>query len=133
MLLEMISELEVEAETIFNAVPFDLRISQMMLEGASGTPCPFMFNSKKHNVTLPDKSAKFVQLWKDHGGSSYGPVMESNVITNMASHVYIPEDVKEYSLVHGKKIYQPWSRQVNGVRVNSYQELSSVICYVQDS
>ena len=123
MLLEMMSELEAEAKTIFNAVPFDLRLSQMMLEGASGKPCPFMFNSKKHNVTLPDKSAKFVQLWEDHGGSSYGPVKESHVITNRASHVYMPQDLDEYILVHGKKIYLPWSRQVNGVRVISYPVL----------
>ena len=123
MLLEMMSELEAEAKTIFNAVPFDLRLSQMMFEGASGKPCPFMFNSKKHNVILPDKSAKFVQLWEDHGGSSYGPVKESHVITNRGSHVYMPQDLDEYILVHGKKIYLPWSRQVNGVRVISYPVL----------
>ena len=114
LLLNMISEIEAEAGTIFNAVPFDLRISQMMLEAATGAPCPFLFNTKKYHIDLPSKVDKFTSWWAELA-SGYEPVKESNVVSNMASMVYKPSEVERYSLVHGKMLYFPWDSEKYGV------------------
>ncbi len=44
LLLHIVSELESESQTDFNAIPFDLRISQMILEGSTGRQCAFIFD-----------------------------------------------------------------------------------------
>ena len=114
LLLKMVTEFEHEADTIFNAIPFDLRLSQMMLEAASGKPCHFLFNSKRYHFDLPSKVQKFTGWWEEHA-SGYYPVVESRVISNMASMVYKPSEVEEYSLVHGKKVFYPWNFKDHGV------------------
>eukprot|EP00581_Thalassiosira_minuscula_P018528 CAMPEP_0183730982 /NCGR_PEP_ID=MMETSP0737-20130205/34022_1 /TAXON_ID=385413 /ORGANISM="Thalassiosira miniscula, Strain CCMP1093" /LENGTH=102 /DNA_ID=CAMNT_0025963591 /DNA_START=365 /DNA_END=673 /DNA_ORIENTATION=- len=98
----MIGEMERESIGIFNAVPYDVRLSQMMFEGAGGEPCPFVFNSHRFFKKLPNKADRFSKWWKELA-SGYDPVKESSVITNMGLMEYEESEVEKYSIVHGKK------------------------------
>lgn len=49
LLLHIVSELESESHTDFNAIPFDLRISQIILEGSTGRQCAFIFDRYVEN------------------------------------------------------------------------------------
>ena len=65
--------------------------------------------------------------WYAKLGDGDEPVKESNVISNRGSHVYKPEDVEDYSLVHGSKMYLSWNREKNGVSESFYNHLILVI------
>lgn len=116
LLLNIISELEEESKTIFNAIPFDMRVSQIILEASTGISQAFIFNTKSRKVDLPNKVTKFTSWWKKYA-SGYDPVKESKVISNQASMAYCPSDVESASIVHGKKIFLPWNSDQYGVRL----------------
>lgn len=44
LMRSIVSELEAESGTVFNAIPYDLRIAQMILEGSTGNSSPFIFD-----------------------------------------------------------------------------------------
>mmetsp|Transcript_26422 Transcript_26422/g.55787 ORF Transcript_26422/g.55787 Transcript_26422/m.55787 type:complete len:542 (-) Transcript_26422:97-1722(-) len=106
LLLNMVSEFESEHNTIFNAIPFDLRLSQMVLEGASGEPSPFVFNRNTFHRDLPNKTGKFIRWWRDyvrhHDSPKYAPMKESRIMSNMGLDGDGECRVDKYSIVHGQ-------------------------------
>ena len=67
----ILDELDAEAGTYFNAIPFDYRISQMITEGSTGTDSPFPFPSMSDEnggpIVLPDKMQMFQGWWEKWG------------------------------------------------------------------
>jgi len=118
LLLNVLNELESEADTIFNAIPFDLRISQILLEAESGVASPFIFDTEHHQVELPSKTDVFTSWWSEHVESrhDYEPVKVSNILSNQASMLYTPDDLEMYSVVHGNKEneFLPWDSTKHG-------------------
>ena len=113
----IVSELEAEATTAYNAICYDYRISQMLLEASSGIHPKFPFENVVDNdgkaVVLAPKP-KFAKWWNDY--SDQEPVKESNVITNIATTAFLLDEVDDgISLVHGKNLYLPWDPNRHGV------------------
>jgi len=114
----IVSELEAEAGTLYNAISYDYRISQILLEGSSGLPPDFPYPNILDDdgglVTLRPKPDKFGLWWKEYGEDD--PVKESRIINNFATTAFILDDVdKDVSLIHGKSMYLPWDPYLHGV------------------
>jgi len=107
----ILDELDAEAGTYFNAIPFDYRISQMITEGSTGTDSPFPFPSMSDEnggpIVLPDKMQMFQGWWEKWG--SEDPYKKSMVIANLAATNFLPHDLGDEPIVHGNKPYQPWN------------------------
>lgn len=90
----IVSELEAEATTAYNAICYDYRISQMLLEASSGIHPKFPYENVVDNdgkaVVLAPKP-KFAKWWNDY--SDQEPVKESNVITNIATTAFLLDEV----------------------------------------
>ena len=113
----ILCELEEEANTDYNAISYDYRISQMLLEGSSGVPPEFPYNNIFDDdgkaIVLAPKS-KFAAWWKQY--SDGNPIQESSVISNIASTSYLLDEVDaSVSIVHGKNVYLPWNDGDYGV------------------
>ena len=117
----LVSELEAEAGTLYNAISYDYRISQMLLEGSSGVPPDFPYTKILDDggkpITLRPKLDKFAAWWDNYGADD--PVKESRVITNFGSTAYLLDDVDEgVSLIHGKAMYLPYDPYLHGVSLH---------------
>ncbi len=114
LLLRFMQEFEEEKYGIFNAIPFDLRISQMMMEGSLGYAFPFVFDESVELPEAPAKAAKYARWWNEFA-SDYVPVKESQVISNQASTLFTPDMTDGASIVHGKNYRQLWDHTEHGV------------------
>ena len=113
----IVSELEAEANTEYNAISYDYRISQMLLKASSGTlpelPYDGIADEDGKTIVLAPKP-KFAEWWNEYSGLD--PVKESSVIANVASTAYMLDEVDaSVSIVHGKNLYLPWNEGDYGV------------------
>eukprot|EP00592_Proboscia_alata_P017761 CAMPEP_0194392952 /NCGR_PEP_ID=MMETSP0174-20130528/123023_1 /TAXON_ID=216777 /ORGANISM="Proboscia alata, Strain PI-D3" /LENGTH=896 /DNA_ID=CAMNT_0039188573 /DNA_START=356 /DNA_END=3047 /DNA_ORIENTATION=+ len=118
LLNSIVTELESEAfESFFNTVPYDYRISQMMMEGALGIhpefPHKYMHDENGKVVHLPSKIGKFKQWWDLYGDSQ--PIKESSVIQNFAATNYLREYLNKGSIVHGREMYNSWNPKMHKI------------------
>ena len=118
LLERIVLELEDEADTWYNAITYDYRISQILLEGSSGAPPDFPYanvDEGGNRIKLQPKTEKFSRWWKEYT-DTYEIVQESNVMTNLGSTAFLPGDVEDgIALVHGKNMYLPWNSSIHGV------------------
>uniref|UniRef100_A0A7S4RRC4 Uncharacterized protein n=1 Tax=Ditylum brightwellii TaxID=49249 RepID=A0A7S4RRC4_9STRA len=110
LLEKMVNELEKEKNTIFNAIPFDYRMSQMWTEGSKGIPSDFPFKSMidpatGNPVVLDPKMNTFRQWYEEYGNEQ--PIKQAHVIENYGATNFLPQQVEGVPLVHGKGLYIP--------------------------
>ena len=119
-LLELVvSELEDEADTWYNAITYDYRISQILLEGSTGAPPYFPFanvvDEVGNRMKLLPKTEKFSRWWKECY-DTHELIQESDIMTNLGSTAFLPGDVEDgIAIVHGKNMYLPWNSSIYGV------------------
>lgn len=114
LLLRFLQEFKEEKHGIYNAIPFDLRISQIIMEGSLGYAFPFVFDE---SVELPEASAKVAKYkrWWNELTADYVPVKESQVISNQSSTLFTPDMTEGASVVHGKNNRLLWDHNEHGV------------------
>jgi len=118
-LKELLNQLQLEEDTPYHAVPYDYRISQILVEGMLGIlpeiPPDIVDNwSKSKGLELERNTKKFRALWDTYGnkngktGSTI--VRESQVIANYAGTNLLPQHRESIgaSLVHGGAHYESW-------------------------
>lgn len=113
----LLKQLWEERETIYNAVPYDYRISQILVQGflGEGPELPKQIMSKE-DLALElrdnkDRMRKFKQMWETYGIVNGEAVMrESKVIQNFVGSPLLPRQLKTIgaSLVHGAVFYCGW-------------------------
>ena len=113
----IVSELEAEADTAYNAIAYDYRISQMLLEASSGVLPEFSYGNvaDKNNKSIVFAfKPKLAKWWKQY--RELDPIKESSVITNVAASAFLLDEIDvSVSLVHGKNLYLPWIKDNYGV------------------
>ncbi len=110
LLERLVSQLEVEAPCPYNSIPYDYRMSQMVVEGQFGIvpklAPKIMLNEDGQNITLSDNTAMFAKwwsMWEDER-----PFKETPVIHNYAATNLIPRHLGPEYVIHGAKLYSPW-------------------------
>jgi hypothetical protein len=115
----LLKQLWEERETIYNAVPYDYRISQILVQGFLGEdpelPKDIM---SKEDLALElhdgkDRMREFKKMWDRYGIVDGEAVMrESKVIRNLVGSPLLPRQLKtiEASLVHGAVFYTGWEK-----------------------
>ena len=118
LLRKILSQLREESITPYNTVPYDYRISQILVEGMLGVkpdlPGTLVQNwEQETGMKLKDNSKRFHRWWNEYGSGK--PVRESTVIANYASTNLLPHHLEEEkaSLIHGAKHYLPWDRNTH--------------------
>ena len=113
----LLQQLWDERGTIYKAVPYDYRISQILVQGFLGVEpdLPPGIMSKKDFAfeTRDDKARtrKFENMWNEYGTVDGEAVMrESKVIQNFVGSALLPRQLKamDASLVHGAMLYSGW-------------------------
>ena len=113
----LLKQLREERGTIYKAVPYDYRISQILVQGFLGVEpeLPLGIMSKK-DLALEtrddkDRTRKFKNMWNEYGTVDGESVMrESKVIQNFVGSALLPRQLNamEASLVHGAMLYSGW-------------------------
>mmetsp|Transcript_16549 Transcript_16549/g.20229 ORF Transcript_16549/g.20229 Transcript_16549/m.20229 type:complete len:735 (+) Transcript_16549:161-2365(+) len=120
LFLNILNQLEEEDMTPFHATPYDVRISQILLEGMIGIeppPIPRQILRQWRQSTgkylVNSNTQKFSRMWKQYGHiNGVSMVKESKVISNYAGSKLLPRHIEDEkaSLMHGGKIYSPWEK-----------------------
>jgi len=141
LLLKILTQLREESVTPYNTVPYDYRISQMLVEGMLGVkpdlPGTLVQNwEQETGMKLKDNSKRFDRWWNEYGSGK--PVRESTVIANYASTNLLPRHLEEEkaSLIHGAKHYLPWDRNTHEITLvvsDWHDELAFNLLYQIDS
>ena len=117
LMANIVSELEAEADTAYNAIAYDYRISQMLLEASSGVLPEFSYGNvanKNDKTIVFAPKPKLAKWWKQY--KDLDPIKESSVITNVASSAFLLDELDVgVSFVHGKNLYLPWNKDNYGV------------------
>jgi len=107
-----VEQLEAEAPTVANSIPYDYRIAQIIEEVKSGQPPSFLWNgeeSEKHQ--LPET---FVAMALGYNLEEL--FRETFVIGNYASTNMVPDYFNHQEVVvHGANILVPWNSAKIGV------------------
>ena len=111
LLERLVGQLEVEAPCPYNSIPYDYRMSQMVVEGAMGIvpelAPKIMLNEEGENITLSNNTEMFRKWWDMH--SDDRPFKETPVIHNYAATNLIPRHLGPEYIIHGAKLYAPWN------------------------
>ncbi len=81
----ILGQLEKDASTVYNSVPFDLRIGQMLaaaVHGASDSLLPFALASQEGSNF---NASIFETWWREYGATS--PMRQSTVIQNYGNYM----------------------------------------------
>ncbi len=112
---KILMQLREESDTPYRAIPYDYRISQMLIEGMLGVKpdLPEMVVQKWEEKTgrnLKSYSKRFHRWWNKYDEGKL--IRESKVIANYASTNLLPHHLQEEtaSLIHGAKHYLPWDK-----------------------
>jgi hypothetical protein len=112
-----VEQLEAEAPTVANSIPYDYRIAQIIEEVKSGQPPSFSWNgeeSEKHQ--LPET---FVAMALGYNLEEL--FRETFVIGNYASTNMVPDYFNHREVVvHGANILVPWNSAKIGVSTERY-------------
>jgi hypothetical protein len=111
LLERLVGQLEVEAPCPYNSIPYDYRMSQMVVEGAMGIvpelAPKIMLNEEGENITLSNNTEMFTKWWDMHQDEK--PFKETPVIHNYAATNLIPRHLGPEYIIHGAKLYAPWN------------------------
>eukprot|EP00545_Synedropsis_sp_CCMP1620_P000295 CAMPEP_0119003900 /NCGR_PEP_ID=MMETSP1176-20130426/829_1 /TAXON_ID=265551 /ORGANISM="Synedropsis recta cf, Strain CCMP1620" /LENGTH=919 /DNA_ID=CAMNT_0006955545 /DNA_START=86 /DNA_END=2845 /DNA_ORIENTATION=- len=111
LLERLVGQLEVEAPCPYNSIPYDYRMSQMVVEGAMGIvpelAPKIMLNEEGENITLSNNTEMFTKWWDMHSADT--PFKETPVIHNYAATNLIPRHLGPEYIIHGAKLYAPWN------------------------
>eukprot|EP00591_Stephanopyxis_turris_P001522 CAMPEP_0195511176 /NCGR_PEP_ID=MMETSP0794_2-20130614/3591_1 /TAXON_ID=515487 /ORGANISM="Stephanopyxis turris, Strain CCMP 815" /LENGTH=720 /DNA_ID=CAMNT_0040638727 /DNA_START=505 /DNA_END=2667 /DNA_ORIENTATION=+ len=117
LLDRLVGQLEVEAPCPFNSIPYDYRMSQMATEGALGIvpklAPKIMLNEDGQNITLSNNTAMFGRWWDRWGPET--PFKETPAIHNYAATNLVPRHLGPEYVIHGAKLYSPWSPKKNKI------------------
>lgn len=141
LLRKILVQLKEESQTPYNAVPYDYRISQILVEGMLGVKpdLPQKVVQKWEQETgnkLKDNSKQFHRWWIEYGTQK--PIRESTTIANYASTNLLPHHLQKEkaSLIHGAKHYLPWDRNKHNITLvvsDWHDELAFNLLYQIDS
>ena len=111
LLERLVGQLEVEAPCPYNSIPYDYRMSQMVVEGAMSIvpelAPKIMLNEEGENITLSNNTEMFTKWWDMHSADT--PFKETPVIHNYAATNLIPRHLGPEYIIHGAKLYAPWN------------------------
>uniref|UniRef100_A0A7S4SJM4 Uncharacterized protein n=1 Tax=Ditylum brightwellii TaxID=49249 RepID=A0A7S4SJM4_9STRA len=131
LFLNLLDQLESESDTPYNAIPYDYRISQILVEGMLGVlpevpPLIIKEYLAENGKELPINTGKFRKWWDMYCEDEKSPIQESHVISNYASTNLSPRHLADEtaSIIHGAKHYLPWeqSRHAITLVVSDWQE-----------
>jgi len=113
LLKHLLAQLRLEEDTPYHSIPYDYRISQILVEGMLGIlpqlP-PTIKNkwSSDTGLTLEKNTKKFSDWWEKYGNRLL--IRESQVISNYARTNLLLRHTEHIraSLVHGMKQYTSW-------------------------
>lgn len=106
----ILGQLEAESDTTGNAIPYDLRISQMVLEALQIEEAEF---PSFENIADPDQeeALEFISNVEE----PQNILQETNAIGNYASTVVVPEQLKNTQMIiHGAKVFERWDSEQMG-------------------
>eukprot|EP00986_Skeletonema_menzelii_P007331 scaffold2854_cov140-Skeletonema_menzelii.AAC.7 len=110
LLERLTGQLEVEASSPYNSIPYDYRMSQMWVEGTLGIvpqlAPKIMLNEEGEKITLSDNKAMFTRwakTWKDEEPYKFTAAIHNYAATNL-----IPRHLGPEYVIHGAKLYSPW-------------------------
>ena len=112
----LLKQLLKEKDTIYNSVPYDYRIAQILVEGFLGVEpaLPAASTNVRHHGLHDDAEIKyFRRMWNRYGMADGEAVMiESKVIKNYVGSPLLPRHIKtmEASLIHGAMLYSDWKK-----------------------
>merc|ERR1740124_552307 len=119
LMKKLITQMELEEDTPYHAVPYDYRISQILVEGMLGivpevAPDIVKNWSNNNELKLENNTKKFRAWWakysKKSGETRSAIIRESQIIANYAGTNLLPRHTKSIkaSLVHGAIQYASW-------------------------
>jgi len=120
LLKKLLNQLQLEGDTPYHAVPYDYRISQILVEGMLGIlpdlPPDIVNNWSNNNGLKLKRNTKKFRAWWNKYGSKRGEsrntlIRESDVIANYAGTNLLPRHMEsiEASLIHGATHYASWN------------------------
>jgi hypothetical protein len=115
----LLDQLEEETSQPFHAVPYDYRISQILVQGMLGAspevPPKIVREWVKKEGKIKHNAKTFHKWWQQYGrngekGTSI--IRESEVIANYAGTSLLPHQVLQgkASLIHGATYFSPWNK-----------------------
>jgi hypothetical protein len=113
----LVGQLEVEAPCPYNSIPYDYRMSQMVVEGAMGIvpelAPKIMLNEEGENITLSNNTDMFRKWWDMYKHEN--PFKETPAIHNYAATNLIPRHLGVEHVIHGAKLYAPWNPTLTSI------------------
>ena len=104
----VVNELEEEKNSLYNAVSYDYRISQILTEATKSIPSKFPFptllRGVEETIALPSKMNYYQSMWNKLGHDGF--LAESNVLGNYGAVKDRFEDIGTTPIVHGDQ-YDP--------------------------
>ncbi|KAL7535270.1 hypothetical protein ACHAXR_010651 [Thalassiosira sp. AJA248-18] len=111
LLERLVGQLEVEAPSPYNSIPYDYRMSQMWVEGTLGIvpdlAPKIMLNEEGEKIALSknvEMFKKWAEIWEKEDPFKYTPVIHNYAATNL-----IPRHLGPEYIIHGAKLYSPWN------------------------
>ena len=104
---KLLGQLQLEEDTPYHAIPYDYRISQILLEEMLGilpeVPKTIVENWSNENGLKLEQNTKKFRSWWDKYGRNNTIIRESQVITNYANITLFPRRKKtiKASIIHG--------------------------------
>jgi len=111
LLERLVSQIELEAPSPYNSVPYDYRMSQMWVEGTTGEvprlPPKILLNEEGQEMALSNNTAMF-RRWAEAWGDG-APFKYSTAIVNYAATNLLPHHLGDEYVIHGARLYSPWA------------------------
>lgn len=120
LLQKLVRQLDSEKDSIYNAVPYDYRISQILYQGFDGSPpklpSTLVDRHGEKNYLEEKKNSKLFSKWwnKYVQNAETNPMKESQIISNLAAtNIFSDSKLnafqkKDASIIHGAKYYLPF-------------------------
>ena len=118
----LFDQLEQEKKSVFNAIPYDYRISQILTQGFLGIEAQLpldviVADERKYYSNLNrNATRKFKKAWDMYATKDGNNVVrQSKIIQNFVGSPLLPRDRRNInsSLIHGAKLYSDWHSNPN--------------------
>mmetsp|Transcript_27572 Transcript_27572/g.66274 ORF Transcript_27572/g.66274 Transcript_27572/m.66274 type:complete len:986 (-) Transcript_27572:1744-4701(-) len=120
----MVKEMQDENDTPLKSVPYDVRMSQIVVEGSMGIPPDLPTNRSVgwgsvnvdvDRVVVDTEKSYKLRTWWDNYGAIENPMKETRAIRNMHLNDYLPRHVRNGIIVHGTREYSSWNPEKNKI------------------
>ena len=113
LLTILVNRLEEEANTPYNAIPYDYRISQIMVETETGIIPEIpekIWNEQKENGW--EKYLKPIEIFVDSVEKFIpeNPLKETKLIANYAATYVLSSHIGNEVIIHGATVHEEWNR-----------------------